>query len=143
MQLPLITPESVHRAENYIQQHLTENIRLDDIVSAAGVPARTLHYGFKRFRSSTPMRLLRQKRFEQARQDLLAGARDGVQVMHVAHRYWMHHGGRFAINYQKQFGETPSATLRSALKQSAELAQAGSTSSLSTFLQPLGSTAPR
>lgn len=86
------------------------------------------------------MRLLRQKRFERARQDLLAG---GVQVMDVAHRYWMLHGGRFAINYQKQFGETPSATLRSALKQSAELAQAGSTSSLSTFLQPLGSTAPR
>jgi AraC-like DNA-binding protein len=140
MQLPLIAPESVHRAEHYIQQHLTENIRLDDIVSAAGVPARTLHYGFKRFRSSTPMRLLRQKRFEQARQDLLAG---GVQVMDVAHRYWMHHGGRFAINYQKQFGETPSATLRSALKQSAALAQAGSTSSLSTFLQPRGSTAPR
>lgn len=140
MQLPLITPDSVQRAESYIQQNLTENIRLDDIVSAAGVPARTLHYGFKRFRRSTPMRLLRQKRFEQARQDLLAG---GVQVMDVAHRYWMHHGGRFAINYQKQFGETPSATLRSALKQRAELAQAGSTSSLSTFLQPLGNTAPR
>jgi AraC-like DNA-binding protein len=113
-----VVPGFVHRAERYIQQHLTEDIRLDDIVAAAGVPARTLHYGFKRFRGSTPMRLLRQKRFEQARLDLLAGARTGVQVIDVAHRYWMHHGGRFAIYYRKQFGETPSATLRSALKQS-------------------------
>lgn len=111
-----VVPGFVHRAERYIQQHLTEDIRLDDIVTAAGVPARTLHYGFKRFRSSTPMRCLRQKRFEQARQDLLTGAREGVQVIDVAHRYWMHHGGRFAINYQKLFGETPSTTLRSALK---------------------------
>lgn len=111
-----IVPGFVHRAERYIQQHLTEDIRLDDIVAAAGVPARTLHYGFKRFRGSTPMRWLRHKRFEQARKDLLAGAREGVQVIEVAHRYWMHHGGRFAINYQKLFGETPSATLRSALK---------------------------
>nr|WP_298724672.1 AraC family transcriptional regulator [uncultured Steroidobacter sp.] len=113
-----IVPGFVHRAERFIQQHLTEDIRLDDIVKAAGVPARTLHHGFRRFRSSTPMRWLRQKRFEQARQDLLAGARDGLQVIDVAHRYWMHHGGRFAINYQKLFGETPSATLRSALKGS-------------------------
>lgn len=112
-----IVPDSVHRAESFIQQHLTENISLDDIVKAAGVPARTLHYGFKRFRSSTPMRWLRERRFEQARQDLLAGARDGLQVVQVAHRYWMPHCGRFAINYQKQFGEPPSATLRSALNQ--------------------------
>ncbi|WP_129780529.1 AraC family transcriptional regulator [Peristeroidobacter soli] len=112
-----IVPGFVHRAERFMQQHLTDDIRLDDIVKAAGVPARTLHYGFKRFRSSTPMRWLREKRFEQARQDLLAGAREGVQVIEVAHRYWMHHGGRFAINYQKLFGESPSATLRSALKQ--------------------------
>jgi AraC-like DNA-binding protein len=113
-----IVPGCVHRAERYIQQHLIEDIRLENIVSAAGVPARTLHYSFRRFRGSSPMRWLRQKRFEQARQDLLAGARDGVQVIDVAHRYWMHHGGRFAINYQKLFGETPSATLRSALKGS-------------------------
>ncbi len=112
-----IVPGFVHRAERFIQQHLTDDIRLDDIVKAAGVPARTLHYGFKRFRGSTPMRCLREKRFERARQDLLAGARDGVQVIDVAHRYWMHHGGRFAINYQKLFGESPSATLRSALKK--------------------------
>ncbi len=113
-----IVPGFVHRAERFIQQHLTEDIHLEDIVKAAGVPARTLHYGFRRFRSSTPIRWLRQKRFEQARQDLLAGARDGLQVIDVAHRYWMHHGGRFAINYQKLFGEAPSTTLRSALKGS-------------------------
>jgi AraC-like DNA-binding protein len=110
-----IVPGFVHRAERYIQCQLTEDIALDDIVAAAGVPVRTLHHGFKRFRGSTPMRWLRLKRMEQARKDLQAGARQGVQVIDVANRYWMPHGGRFAIEYQKLFGETPSATLRSAL----------------------------
>jgi AraC-like DNA-binding protein len=110
-----IVPGFVHRAERYIQGHLTEDIDLDDIVAAAGVPVRTLHHGFKRFRGSTPMRWLRLKRMEQARKDLQAGASEGVQVIDVANRYWMQHGGRFAIHYQKLFGETPSTTLRSAL----------------------------
>jgi transcriptional regulator GlxA family with amidase domain len=57
------------------------------------------------------MQFLRQLRMERVHADLsLAGS--GATVTEVATRWGFLHFGRFAGDYQKQFGEKPSETLQ-------------------------------
>ena len=100
----------VHRAEQFIETRAADPIRLADIANAAGVPARTLLDGFKRFRESSPMQHLRDVRLGLARAQLLA-ADDGARVSDIAQACGFVHMGRFAEAYQQRFGEAPSATL--------------------------------
>jgi len=107
---PSVLPVFVRRAEQYIAQHLKDDIQLSDIVEAAGVPARTLYHGFERFMGHSPMRWLRLRRLESARADIIAS--DGeISVTALANQYWIGHGGRFANMYREIYGEQPSQTL--------------------------------
>jgi AraC-like DNA-binding protein len=108
-----IAPRSVRRAEAFIEAHAGESIRLEQIAAAADVPARTLHAGFRRFRSYTPMQYLSNVRLDLAR-GRLTQAEPGALVVHVALDCGFLHLGRFASAYQRRFGESPSATLRRA-----------------------------
>jgi transcriptional regulator GlxA family with amidase domain len=84
---------------------------LPDIVAASGIPGRTLLKHFRDFRGTSPMRYLRRARFERVHQALhSASTDDGVTQIALAHGFT--HMGRFSVEYQKQFGESPSATLR-------------------------------
>jgi AraC-like DNA-binding protein len=105
-----VLPGFVRRADRYISAHLKDDIGLDDIVAAAGVPPRTLYYGFHRFLGESPMRWLRLRRMECARADMVASGGD-ISVTILANEYWMGHGGRFAKMYRELYGETPSQTL--------------------------------
>lgn len=109
-----IVPAPVRRAELFMDDHLTDDITIDDIAEAAGVPVRTLYQAFGHFRSMPPMRSLRNRHLDQARRDLIAGADENPNILDIANRYGMQHGGRFAAYYQQRFGETPSDTLRAA-----------------------------
>ncbi|CAN7305592.1 AraC family transcriptional regulator [Phenylobacterium sp. LjRoot225] len=108
--VPTVLPGFVRRADRYISAHLKEDISLDDIVAAAGVPARTLYHGFQRFLGESPMRWLRLRRLECARADLIASGGD-ISVIDLANQYWIGHCGRFARMYRELYGETPSQTL--------------------------------
>lgn len=105
-----VLPVFVRRAEQYIAQHLKDDIQLSDIVAASGVPARTLYHGFERFMGHSPMRWLRLRRLESARADMIASGGE-VSVTALANQYWIGHGGRFANMYREIYGEPPSATL--------------------------------
>ncbi|WP_298931785.1 anthranilate 1,2-dioxygenase regulatory protein AndR [uncultured Ramlibacter sp.] len=100
----------VRRAEVYIEEHAGEPVRLADIADAAGVPVRTLLDAFQRFRDRSPMQQLRDVRLQRAREQLQA-ADEGTRVSTVALDCGFGHLGRFAQDYQRRFGETPSATL--------------------------------
>jgi AraC-like DNA-binding protein len=104
-------PGCVRKAELFMEEKVADPIRLEDIAAAAGVPPRTLHHSFKRFRDSTPMRYLSELRLERARQ-LLMSANYGAQVVDIALDCGFVHLGRFASAYRKAFGENPSETLR-------------------------------
>jgi AraC-like DNA-binding protein len=107
-------PAYVKRAEAYMLFNLTEDIRLEDVVAAVGIPTRTLYNGFQRFRGVGPMQWLRIQRLERARQDLAEIAQVDLTVTDVANRYGASNYGRFARAYFDQFGELPSETLRRA-----------------------------
>ena len=104
-------PADVRRAIDFIEANIDAPIGLPDIVAASGIPGRTLLKHFRDFRGTSPMRYLRRARFERVHQALhSASANDGVTQIALAHGFT--HMGRFSVEYQKQFGESPSVTLR-------------------------------
>jgi AraC-like DNA-binding protein len=105
-----IASRDVKRAIDYIHANLDSPLTISRIATTAGVPGQTL---FKHFRDSqriSPMRYVRNQRFERARQELLT-ARPGASVTGIASRWGFNHLGRFAVEYRSRFGESPSQTL--------------------------------
>ncbi len=105
-------PRYVRRAEEYMRAHAHEPIAITDIVAAVGVGARTLSWGFRRYRGATPLAQLRAIRLEGARQDLRRSMPETDSVTDIALRWGFGHLGRFAKDYAERFGELPSETLR-------------------------------
>jgi AraC-like DNA-binding protein len=105
------TPRHVMRAEDLIRSHPERPITVGDLAKVSGVSARTLFEGFRRFRGTTPMALLRAVRLEQARAELKA-ALPTENIAAIAFKWGIVHLGRFAHDYRLRFGELPSDTLR-------------------------------
>lgn len=110
-------PAHVHRAEAFMDAHLHEDLTLARIAHAAGVPERTPHHAFSRFRGMSPTHWLRARRLDAARRDILASAGD-ANILEIANRYGMQHAGRFAAYYKQHFHEMPSDTLRTSRRLS-------------------------
>jgi AraC-like DNA-binding protein len=104
-------PRYVVRAIEFMHANLAQDISIGDLAFAAGVGPRALHEGFKRFRSTTPMAMLRSIRLAQARAGLLA-ADEHEHVATIAMQSGFTHLGRFSRLYRARYGEMPSQTLR-------------------------------
>lgn len=106
-----IAPRDVKRAIDYIQANLDAPIGLAEIVAASGVAGRTLLKHFADFKGMSPMRYLRNQRFERVRETLRHAGPEG-SVMDIAAGLGFNHLGRFSVEYRRRFGERPSETLR-------------------------------
>jgi transcriptional regulator GlxA family with amidase domain len=104
-------PRAVKRAIDYLEAHLDAPVTLADLVAASGVPGRTLFKHFQDSKGVPPMRYLRQARLERARQALIH-AQAGQSVTEIALSVGFSHLGRFAVEYRRRFGESPSETLK-------------------------------
>lgn len=107
---PAIAPRHVKAAEEFILARAAEPLTLAEIAGAVGVSIRTLSAGFRNYRETTPMKHLRDVRLNAARQDLRSGE-PGGSVSDVAMRWGFGNFGRFAGDYRRRFGESPSDTL--------------------------------
>ncbi|HJQ59481.1 MAG TPA: AraC family transcriptional regulator [Vineibacter sp.] len=105
-----ISPRSVRRATDYIHGHLHLPITVDQLVTAAGVPGRTLYKHFRQSTGLAPLAYVRKARFERVRQELRSGGSDNLTM--IATRWGFEHMGRFAQGYRALFGERPSDTAR-------------------------------
>lgn len=103
------SPLHVRRTEEFIAANAHGPITLRDLVTASGVPARTLTAAFRAHRGCSPMAFLRERRYELARQRLLTSARSTVAEIALACGF--EHLGRFSVGYRKRFGEMPKVTL--------------------------------
>ncbi|MCV6623219.1 MAG: AraC family transcriptional regulator [Cellvibrionaceae bacterium] len=108
-----IAPAHVKKAEEYIRNHITQAITIDDLVQETGVSPRSLHEGFRKFRGQSPLSYLRALRLEHARNDLLAA--NGDSVTNIATRWGFTQLGRFSVTYKEVYGESPSETFKKAL----------------------------
>lgn len=107
-----IAPYYVKRAEEYIRSAATDEITIEDIVKAAGVSERTLFYGFKRWRRTTPMAYIWDVRLARARKELKSASDTGGTVSQAAINAGFTTFSHFTKLYKARYGETPSATLR-------------------------------
>ncbi|WP_411817222.1 AraC family transcriptional regulator [Hyphococcus sp. DH-69] len=105
-------PYYVRRVEEFITHRLGDPITMDELVSVSGVSARSLHAGFRRFRDTTPMNYLKNRRLLLAHRRLLNGADSGATVTDVALACGFTHLSKFARDYHERFGERPSETLK-------------------------------
>jgi AraC-like DNA-binding protein len=106
-------PRHVIRAEELIRAHPEQPITIGDLTVASGVSARALYEGFRRFRATTPMAMLRMVRLERIRGELQSAAPD-EKITDIAYKWGIAHLSRFAAEYRVRFGELPSETLRGA-----------------------------
>ena len=106
-----IASRDVKRAIDYMHANLDAPVTIAEISLTAGVAGRTLFKHFRDARGVSPMKYLRSLRFEKARQELL-NTETAASVTEIAIRWGFGHLGRFAVEYRKRFGESPSETLR-------------------------------
>ncbi|MCA8111532.1 AraC family transcriptional regulator [Burkholderia cepacia] len=108
-----LAPFYVRRVEDYIRAHLDEPLTIERLADLAGVSPSTLFAGFRHRHGITPMGFVRQLRLQRVREELLADESPGLaSVTDIALKWGFAHLGRFAIEYKRAFGESPSATLR-------------------------------
>lgn len=101
-------PGYVRRAAAYIDAHAHELPTVTDVARDAGVSTRTLSEGFRQYLGTTPRELLRDRRLDGVRRDLLSGR--AATVTAAAGAWGYVNMGVFASAYRKRFGENPSET---------------------------------
>lgn len=116
-----VQPRAVRRALEAMQANVGHRWTIDELAAIAGTSGRTLQRQFLAFLGRTPYAALRDIGFEQARRELLLGL-NGGKIMDVAARCGFSHLGRFAVEYRRRYGETPSQTVKRQAVLSAALA---------------------
>lgn len=105
-------PASIRRAIAHIDSSPTVvSMTVPDLAAAVGASVRALQVGFRRTLDTTPLAYLRERRLTLARREL-ERASDETSVAQIADRCGFAHHGRFAADYRRRFGESPSDTLR-------------------------------
>lgn len=105
-----VAEQHVRRAEEWIAEHATDAIGIDEIAAAVGVGVRSLQRTFQRVRGYSPLNAVLQKRLELARNALLLATPEDT-VTSIATDNGFLEMGRFARHYRMHFGENPSETL--------------------------------
>lgn len=83
---------------------------MDGLAEHGGVSVRTLFAGFRTYRSTTPMHYLRDLRLARVNEELRSGQVESVTD--TAYKWGFAHLGRFAQEYKRRYGESPSETRR-------------------------------
>jgi AraC-like DNA-binding protein len=102
-------PTDVKRTIDYLQANIDRPITLAELATVSGVSGSTLLRHFRRFTGDSPLGYLRTERLRRAREDLLR-SEERASVTEVASRWGFTHLGRFAAEYRRRFGESPSDT---------------------------------
>lgn len=106
-QTPL--PQHVRHAVNYIRANMADKITLPGLASACDVSERTLHKQFRRFLGISPLAYLHRLRLDVVRAELTEADHEDP-ISDIAIRRGFSHLGRFAIDYRRRYGESPSST---------------------------------
>ncbi len=106
----------VKKAEEYMQHHLHNPVRISEVCRMTNTSERVLEYAFNKIYGLSPKRFLTVLRLNKARKLLLDANAYQVNVTSIAMSCGFRHMGRFAAEYKSMFGELPSHTLGSKTK---------------------------
>ena len=104
-------PYYVKRVEDMFRANFENEISMDDIVNISGVSARTVFYGFQRWRGTSPMNYLRDLRLDAARKNLAKPIAGPKSVSEAALAVGFANFSQFSKLYKMRFGQKPSTTL--------------------------------
>jgi AraC-like DNA-binding protein len=107
----LAMPAYVTNAEQYLRDNLARPIDIRALAEAAGVPVRTLYYGFGKHLGATPLQHLKALRLDEARRVLETSQPRAGLVTQVAKRVGYLSKSRFSSDFKRRFGETATAVL--------------------------------
>ncbi|MGJ4944906.1 helix-turn-helix transcriptional regulator [Bradyrhizobium sp. HKCCYLS1011] len=105
------TSRQIMKAVDFMRANMHQPLTLSEVADATGIGVRSLQYGFRRFRNTTPLAYLREIRLE-AVQAELASPLNLLPIKDVALKWGFTHMGHFAARYRAAYGETPSETAR-------------------------------
>jgi AraC-like DNA-binding protein len=105
------------RAVDLMHGHPETSWDTAGLAHATGVTARALQKAFQRAGHPPPMTYLRRLRLESVHTQLTDSDPGATTVTAVAGRWGFVHLGRFADQYRRQFGESPSETLRATVRR--------------------------
>ena len=106
-----VLPKSLRRAIEYIKQHASENLTVDELVRITEVSERSLFNSFKQCLDMTPMQFVQKHRLANARLQLLDPAQSlHLSVTEIAFNNGFSQLGRFSAHYKSVYGELPSTT---------------------------------
>lgn len=108
---PTVAPHFVRRVQRMIDENAHEPLTIGELAEHAGVSARSLFVGFRKYLNTTPMQYMKDVRLKRVREDLLKSAPEATTVTAVAMRWGFLHLGHFTSDYKRCFGESPSTTL--------------------------------
>lgn len=98
-------------AEEFIQGHLDQSLRVVEIARAVGVSVPTLNRVFRKCHGMGPKAFVKRQRLRRVRLELQNADPVRSSVTDVAMKYAFWHLSQFAVDYKKAFQETPSETL--------------------------------
>ena len=99
------------RAEEYIRENLKDSITRDQLAEVSGSSIRTLSRAFEKKYGFGPKAFIKKCRLNSAYLELLSSDDEMTTVTKIALDYGFMHIGKFAIEYKKTFGESPSTSL--------------------------------
>ncbi|PRA17965.1 MULTISPECIES: AraC family transcriptional regulator [Pseudomonas] len=92
----------------FVEQHLTEDISLEQLMAVAKVSERSLYSLFERQVGLSPRDYVRRRKLERVHARLQLGTARSVTEVALDHGFM--HLGRFSEAYRQRFGELPSQT---------------------------------
>ncbi|CAB3788802.1 hypothetical protein LMG28688_02761 [Paraburkholderia caffeinitolerans] len=106
-----VTPAFIRKAELFIEERAHEPITVGNIAEHVGVSVSSIYAGFRKYRNTSPMHLLKSIRLNRVREQLLRSEPKSTTVTAVAYRWGFAHLGHFTTDYKRWFGESPGETL--------------------------------
>lgn len=103
---------AVRRALDVLASRSREPLYLADLCEAASVSERTLRNAFRDFYGLSPIRFLQVRRMGMVRRALLEADPERDRVSPIAARFGFTNLGRFAVEFRRLFGVSPSQLLR-------------------------------
>jgi AraC family transcriptional regulator, ethanolamine operon transcriptional activator len=104
----------VREAEELMDSQLDGTLTVPSLCEKLCVSERGLHYAFQEMLGQSPMAYYRRKRLNVARQRLKRSNPLETTVAETGRGLGFTHGGQFAADYRRLFGEPPSGTLADA-----------------------------
>ncbi|MEM8562578.1 MAG: AraC family transcriptional regulator [Pseudomonadota bacterium] len=105
-----VLPKHVRQAADYIREHASQSLSIDQLVHMTGVSERSLFEGFKRSLHITPMQFLQKTRLANVRQQLLSPEKVSLSITEIALNNGFTQLGRFSAMYRSVYNELPSET---------------------------------